>query len=148
MRAGGTEPLPDPEYDVGIFQQTADGTPIRPAGFREPQGVVAHLGREGLFDDVVGWGFTLALRDADPQAMLTPEHKALLESIRCNIVRLGREPGDGVTVELNDDYENFFATHGIVGFLSRPDFRIFAGIRAADEIPGLVDDLARQLYAT
>jgi 3-(3-hydroxy-phenyl)propionate hydroxylase len=146
MRAGGAEPLPDPEYDVGIFDADSAGGPVRPAGLREPQGVVQHGGRTGLFDDVVGWGFTLALRGADPRAGLSTEQQEFLGQIGCNVVQLGPESADGVTVERDDAYESLFAEHGIVGFVSRPDFRIFAGIRDAQEIPGLIAELERRLH--
>jgi 3-(3-hydroxy-phenyl)propionate hydroxylase len=145
MRAGGAEPLPDPEYDVGILQQDPAGKPLRPAGLREPQGIVEHAGRTGLFDDVVGWGFTLVLRGADPWAALDGDQRAFLERIGCNVVQLGSGSQPGITLERDDAYERFFAQHGILGFLSRPDFRIFAGIRAAAEVSAVVTDLARQL---
>jgi 3-(3-hydroxy-phenyl)propionate hydroxylase len=145
MRAGGTEPPPDPEYDVGIFKQDASGTPIRPAGLREPQGVVTERGRTGLFDDVVGWGFTLALRGVDPLQALSAAQRAFLDRIRCHVVQLGSEPAPGVTVERDDAYERFCSQHEIIGFLSRPDFRVFAGIRELQEVPRVVADLQRQL---
>jgi 3-(3-hydroxy-phenyl)propionate hydroxylase len=143
MRAGGAPPPPDPEYDTGIFH--ADGEePIRPAGLREPQGVVRYEGREGLYDDVVRWGFSLVYRGAVEPA-LTDSQRAFLSSIGCRIVRLAAEEAPGAAVELDDEYERYFREHGIVGFLSRPDFRVFAGVRSLDEIPTLVDDLERQL---
>jgi len=146
MRAGGTEPPPDPEYDVGVFKHDSDGTVKRPAGLREPQGVVAAGGRTGLFDDVVGWGFTLALRGVDPLQSLSAVQRAFLERIGCHVVQLGSEPGPGVTVECDDAYERFCSEHGIIGFLSRPDFRIFAGVSDPADLPELVADLERQLY--
>jgi hypothetical protein len=51
-----------------------------------------------------------------------------------------------VALELDDEYERYFRDHGIIGYLSRPDFRVFAGIRRPEEIPTLVDDLQSQLH--
>jgi 3-(3-hydroxy-phenyl)propionate hydroxylase len=143
MRAGGAPPPPDPEYDFGVLRHGADG-PVRPAGLREPMGVVRHEGEEGRFDDVVGWGFSLVLRGEDPAALLDDRQRAFLADIGCHVVQLGAG-GPGGAIELDDEYERWFAEHGVVGYLSRPDFRLFAGIRTPDEVPGLVDDLSTQL---
>jgi 3-(3-hydroxy-phenyl)propionate hydroxylase len=145
MRAGGTEHPPDPEYDVGILQ-VRDGAAVRPAGLREPQGVVRRGDVEGRFDDVTGpWGFSVVVRDADPASVLSAEQLETLSMLGAKLVRLSREPGDDAWVEQDGLYEDFFAEHGIVGYVSRPDFRLFAGLRSIDELPGVVDDLARQV---
>jgi 3-(3-hydroxy-phenyl)propionate hydroxylase len=146
LRAGGAPPPQEPEYDFGILE-IADGQPVRPAGLKEPQGVVSRDGQEGLYDDVVGWGFSLLLRGEDPAALLDEAQLAFLERIGCNAVQLGRDEGAGIAVELDDEYERFFAEHDIVGYIGRPDFRVFAGIRSTDDVPRLVDELERHLMA-
>ncbi|MEV4420736.1 bifunctional 3-(3-hydroxy-phenyl)propionate/3-hydroxycinnamic acid hydroxylase [Patulibacter sp. NPDC049589] len=148
MRDGGSEQPPDPEYDLGVLQME-DGVVARPAGLREPQGVVRRGAEEGRFDDVVGpWGFSLVVRDADATALLSDEQRAFLGTIGCKIVELSRDAGSKAWIEQDDDYEKYFSEHGIIGYLSRPDFRLFAGIRALDDLPGIVDDLREQLALT
>jgi 3-(3-hydroxy-phenyl)propionate hydroxylase len=144
MRAGGAPPPADPEYDVGVFH-AREGTLARPAGLREPMGAVRYEGREGRYDDVVGWGFKLVVRDADPRRHLSDRQQSFLEGIGCELVTLAGVEGPGAAVELDDEYARYFEQHGIVGFLSRPDFRVFAGIREPDEIPLVVEDLRSQL---
>jgi 3-(3-hydroxy-phenyl)propionate hydroxylase len=146
MRAGGMEQPPDPEYDHGIFAKDAGGAPIRPAGLREPMGVIRRGSAEGRLDDVVGWGFTLALRGSDPGAGLDAEQRAFLADIGCNLVQLGGDGPHSVT-ELDNEYERWLTEHDVIGYLGRRDFRVFAGVRSPAEIPGLVDDLASQLQA-
>jgi hypothetical protein len=114
---------------------------------REPMGVVRYGGREGRYDDVVGWGFSLVVRDMDGAERLSDDQRSFLAGIGCSIVTLGGTEGPGVAVEMDDEYERYLREHGIIGYLSRPDFRLFAGIRRAEEIPSLVDDLQSQLLA-
>jgi len=141
MRAGGTEMPEDPEYEVGILHKDADGVAIRPAGKREPMGLVRSGDQEGTFDAVAGWGFSLVLRGSNPAAELREDQRGLLARLGCKTVQLG---GDGL-VELDGEYERWFAENDVIGYIARPDFRVFAGIRSPEEIPGLVDDLASQL---
>ena len=144
LRAGGAPPPPEPEYDVGVFHG-AGGELVRPAGLREPQGVVRYEHKEGRFDATVGWGFSLVVRELDPLVDLDESQRAFLASINCKAVTLAKLDAPGVAVELDDEYERYFKHHTIIGFLSRPDFRIFGGIRSAAEIPRLVEDLKNQL---
>lgn len=146
MRSGGTEFPPEPEYDHGVFDSNDDG-PIRPAGTRAPMGRVRRGDTEGRFDDVVGWGFAIVARGGDPAAGLDPSRRALLEQIGCSVTRLGVD-GPGGVLELDDEYERWLGEHGVIGFISRPDFRVFAGIHGLDEIPALVDDLGARLGAS
>ncbi|HWD23831.1 MAG TPA: FAD-dependent monooxygenase [Acidimicrobiales bacterium] len=145
MRNGGTEHPPDPEYDAGILLMRDDQVQ-RPAGLREPQGVVRRGEVRGRFDDVVGpWGFSLVIRDVDPRRHLSGEQLSALEAIGCKLVTISADPGSTEWVEQDDLYERFFAEHGIVGYLSRPDFRVFAGIERPEQISSAVDALLGQL---
>jgi 3-(3-hydroxy-phenyl)propionate hydroxylase len=144
MREGGTPPPPDPEYDFGVFRHV-DDVIARPAGLREPQGEVEYDGRRGRFDEVLGWGFSLVVRDVDPADHLTEAQQAFLAQIGCKVVQLGAEQGDGVVVSLDGEYDRYFAEHGVIGYLARPDFRLFAGIRSIEEIGPVVDDLEGRL---
>jgi 3-(3-hydroxy-phenyl)propionate hydroxylase len=143
MRAGGQEFPPDPEYDFGIFHKNDDG-PIRPAGVRAPMGVVRQGEQQARFDDVVGWGFALVARGGSPDAELSDAQRNVLAEIGCTVTELGLD-GPGGVLETDDEYERWLHQHGVIGYIQRPDFRVFAGIRSLDEIPGLVDDLAVQL---
>jgi 3-(3-hydroxy-phenyl)propionate hydroxylase len=143
MRAGGQEFPPEAEYDFGTFHKDDEGL-IRPAGVRAPMGVVRRGKEEARFDDVVGWGFSLVARGGNPGAGLSDTQRAVLAEIGCTATQLGFD-GPGGVLETDDEYERWFTQYGVIGYIQRPDFRVFAGIRSLDEIPGLVDDLAAQL---
>ena len=68
----GTAPPPPPFPTIvaGVISHSPDGAPAPLAGTLTPQGVVRKDDAEGLFDDVVGRGFSLVAA-ADPHAVLT-----------------------------------------------------------------------------
>ena len=149
LRSGQAPPpsIDAPKLPTGILHRNPDGEISPYAGERMPQGIVKVDDRSGRFDDVVGWGFQLLARDADPFAVLSGEQRALLEDLRCVIVGVG-DPASGATVADSDGvYGQFFDDTGFAAVISRPDFYIFGGVPSLDDLPALVDDLGEQLGA-
>lgn len=145
---GGDVTLPPPlevGYDHGVLHRT-DGELAALAGTLSTQGRVAIGGREGLFDDVVGRGFALVGWQHDPTKALDDEQRAFLEAIGCRIVILSPRGSADVAQTLDDRYERFFAETGVVSYLARPDFRLFAGFASPDAVPEAIDDLRGQLH--
>ncbi|CAB4940793.1 unannotated protein [freshwater metagenome] len=143
LKSGGELPPPPtmPNLDFGILHR-ASGEVDRPAGLLGPQGPVEKDGVTGRFDDVVGWGFQLIVAGTDPLADLSDEHREFLAQINC----VAANVGDGGDVKpLDAEYMEYFATHGVMGVLVRPDYYVFAGIRSLDELPAIIDDLRGQL---
>ena len=94
------------------------------AGFLSVQGRVRHGGREGLFDDVVGAGWQLLLRDGTDVLPLA--------RLRLPGIVVADFGSRGNTVDLDGTYENWFARLGAAAILVRPDFYVFGTCCAAD----------------
>src|SRR5439155_22243556 len=74
--AGVTPPLPTPALGPGLL---LDGDPL--AGHLFLQGEVRRGNAAGRFDDVVGRGFALLGRSADPGSILPPDLAAFFASL-------------------------------------------------------------------
>ena len=107
------------------------------AGLLSVQGRVRHRGREGLFDDVVGPGWQLLLRDAG-------NVPSLAETRLPRLVVAAFGPG-GDTVDLDGTYANWFARLGADATLVRPDFYVF-GTSSATDVGALLKS-AERMYA-
>jgi len=106
-----------------------------------PQGVVRYAGKEGRFDDVMGWGFQLIAWGCDPADYLDTEQLRFLERIETAVVGLDE------TNDMTGAYAQFFRDYGICGLLARPDFIVFGVAQSPAELAGLVDSLRAQLEA-
>jgi hypothetical protein len=102
-------------------------------------------GREGRFDDLLGWGFQLITSAGDTARLLTAAEVAFLESIGGVTAAVGPEPGQGTVVDLDGAYLRFLAEHRISAVLMRPDFVVFGVAGAPDQVSGLVEQLREQI---
>jgi hypothetical protein len=111
------------------------------AGALFVQGRVADGGVPRLLDDVVGAGWRLVAVDPDVAATLPADALAWFTEIG----------GRVVTVDVSDDvdgtYRSWFAEHGVVAVLQRPDFHVFGSAAEPGGAGALVDDLQRCLAA-
>jgi 2-polyprenyl-6-methoxyphenol hydroxylase-like FAD-dependent oxidoreductase len=117
----------------------ADATPY--AGALFPQGRVRRGDASGLFDDVVGRGWTLLGRSGDPLAGLDRETAAFFASLGGIAAHVGR---DAPVRDLDGTYGEWFARAGVDVVLQRPDFYLF-GTAPAGGAGALVGDLRRAL---
>ncbi len=109
------------------------------AGRLGVQATVAMGGREGRLDDLTGGGFTLLARWGDPLAALAPEQRDFLAALGVRVVSLDRaEDLDGRATAFLDE-------HVLHAVLTRPDFYVFGGAGAPEELPVLIDDLRAQI---
>ncbi|MFD2272337.1 hypothetical protein ACFS07_17400 [Undibacterium arcticum] len=141
-------PPPFPSLTGGLLDRNANGEINAPAGLLSPHGTVRHKGLVGRFDDLVGLGFVLILRNAAHGTSVTPADRACLAGMNGKIVHLGdQEDGNGeeVIVDLDKKFTPFMDGHGIVAMLVRPDFYIYGGATAPSEISGLIERLAIDL---
>lgn len=128
----------DPIVGTGVLR-VEDGAPVGTVG---PQGVVAYRGRAGRFDDIVGGGFQLLGCGFRPDRHLSHEQRHFLDSIGSTRVAID-DVGDIVDTE--GAYRRYFAQHGIVAVLTRPDFVVYGVARSAEGLPALVESLRRKL---
>ncbi len=108
------------------------------AGLLSFQGIVEKGGRRGLFDDVVGGGFTLVGASIDPQAHLNDTNRAFLNSIGATIANFS---ADSDVTDVDDGYAKWFAGQGYEIALSRPDFYLFGAIADTRELNPMIDAL-------
>ena len=165
VRAGHMVCVVDPEAaarrDAGILASSAarGHAPPRPppsrlgagvtmdgnahAGLLAYQGIVEKDGRSGLFDDVVGGGFSLIGVDDDPAVHLDEENLRFLQTIGAHVVHVSQ---DAPVRDVAAGYATWFDRHGISAMLSRPDFYQYAATDApARDLNAIVDSLRQKL---
>ena len=100
--------------------------PARRAAVRPGPGG-ASTARTALLDDVVGAGWRLVTTD--------PAVAAPLARRRCRLVRrasAARSSTVAAVADVDGTYARWFAEHGVVAVLQRPDFHLFGAAAAAD----------------
>jgi 2-polyprenyl-6-methoxyphenol hydroxylase-like FAD-dependent oxidoreductase len=136
VKAGTSLPPPSVAIGPGVL---LSGDPH--AGQLFPQGRVQCGPTTGLFDDVVGRGWTLLSRSADPAANLDDDTAAFFASVGGISVHVGRQ---APVRDLEGTYERWFDCSGVDVVLQRPDFYVY-GTAAAGGAGGLVQQLRRDL---
>ena len=139
MRAALRDPAlavkPPPEPRLGDGGAYLSNDPH--AGLLSVQGRVRYRGREGLFDDVVGVGWQLLLRNVS-----NVPSSAGTRLTRLVVAAFG--PG-GDTVDVDGTYANWFARLKTDAILVRPDFYVFGTSSMADV--GALLASAERMYA-
>jgi 3-(3-hydroxy-phenyl)propionate hydroxylase len=133
--AGPTEIPPPPPITGGVTR------PDDPhAGELGRQGVVAHRGRVGRFDDVVAGGWVLISSGDDPA--LPGPLKAWWETIGGTTFAFG---GAEAVEDVDGTYGRWFDELGAVVVLQRPDFHLFGTAPRLGGATGLVAALRAAL---
>ena len=106
-------------------------------------------GREGRWDDVVGLGWCVVVRDADPADLLRPDQLRALEAIGVRVVGLASgRGGDRRVVDVEGRFNAFLKAHGAAAMVTRPDFYVFGGVSEAGGLAALVDEFLAALAAS
>ena len=135
-------PLPTHDTALGAGTWIADD-PL--AGVTSIQGRVAHLGRTGRFDDVIGreeW-FLLSSPDAGPD--LDDARRTQLMSFGGRALTIGPGGSGADVVDLDGTYGDWFSAHGIRHLLVRPDFYVAFTARDAAQLGERFDEIARSV---
>jgi 3-(3-hydroxy-phenyl)propionate hydroxylase len=142
LRSGQAPPPHVPPLVNGLLHRGRFDAVTAPVGHLSPQGRVRMNAREGLLDDLIGFGFQLV--SAQPlDDVLTDAGRTHLTHLGVQVVVLGDQPGQAI--DLDGTYERFFAEHGITAFLSRPDFYVYGVAATVTDVPDIVEDLASTL---
>lgn len=118
-----------------------DGSPC--AGELFLQADVERAGVRARFDDVVGAGWRL-VTIAEPR--IDDDLAAWFAGIGGTIVHIGSN--GGTVVDVDGMYAAWFADHGVVAALQRPDFVLFGTASEAEKIPGVLRALDVALGST
>lgn len=146
--AGEVPPLPPfPGLNDGaVYKDPRSGNASGLSGMLGVHGEIVHDGRRLRYDDAFGAGFQLLSIGADPLAGLSTAHKALLEHLQVNVVRLSLDGAAGTSRDLSGKYHRFLEEAGLQAVLVRPDFYIYGGVADLGELPQLLDALQRDLH--
>jgi len=134
---GLTDVPPFPPFTDGIVLA---GSPH--AGHLFLQGEVEHDARRGRFDDVFGAGWRLVTLAAP---VIEPELRQWFAGIGGGVVSFAGPNPDAVDVD--GSYGKWFADHGVVAALQRPDFVLFGTAAQASEAADLLRSLQSALAA-
>ncbi len=136
-RPGNHRTLGSASRRIADPEQWADGR-------LAPQGQVQVADKVGLFDDVVGGGWQLISRVADPADVLSEEAAIFPGSEQIGGVFADLSHADGPVVDVEGGYRRWFTERGCEAFLARPDFYVFAAGENAD-IPRFLSRLRQAL---
>ncbi|WP_447123975.1 bifunctional 3-(3-hydroxy-phenyl)propionate/3-hydroxycinnamic acid hydroxylase MhpA [Glaciimonas sp. GG7] len=143
-------PPPFPSLTQGLLDRNAEGELTVAAGLLSPHGTVRHNGRLGRFDDVVGLGFVLVLRNTAHAAALTQTDRDTFISMGGKIVYVGdQEDGSNASaiVDIDQKFSAFMDDHDLVAMLIRPDFYIYGGASDSADLSPLINHLKTALHA-
>ncbi len=150
MMEGGADPArvlppaPPPVLGEGVVHASADD-PL--AGTPCPQFRLAHQGRSGTFDEIVGPGFAVVALGRDPRAVLGAEALAVLAKIGAHLVQVVPPDIEGPDIYLDLDlgYTNFLTQHAMTALIVRPDHYVYAGVPILTDLGKLVTQLRHSL---
>jgi 3-(3-hydroxy-phenyl)propionate hydroxylase len=155
FKAGWRPPVFDlPSLEAGVL---ASVRPHPLTGKLCVQSDVRRGDTEGLLEDLVPrYRFNVLAYGFDPQAVLDQDQLTGLSRLEANLVRIdsaGSPPvayADDVVSsahvsDVNGDYGKWFAAHGVVAVIERPDFYVFGAAETDLDLPFLVNDLLAQL---
>ena len=129
-----TDIPPFPGISEGIILA---GTPR--AGELFVQGDVERDGARMRFDDAVGAGWRLV---TDGQVAVDGALAQWFTSIGGAVVAVG---GESALTDVDGAYGRWFAEHGLIAALQRPDFVLFGTAAAPSDVDGLVCALRERL---
>jgi 2-polyprenyl-6-methoxyphenol hydroxylase-like FAD-dependent oxidoreductase len=167
FKAGWRPPVFDlPSLEAGVLAQ------VRPHPLTGKLCIQADVRRgdtEGLLEDLIPrYRVNILAYGFDPRAVLDPDQLTGLSRLGANLVRIdsaGSPPvasaddtastdtvrfdevlGSVHVSDVDGDYGKWFAAHGAVAVIERPDFYVFGAAESDGDLSVLVDDLLAQLH--
>lgn len=148
MFLGGDAPPPPPfpQLEAGILHRNGDD--LAPgAGLLSPHTLVEGDGESGRFDDVVGTGFQIIVRNGSAADWLDSATLAALNRIGARFASLDETDTAGGLRDLAGRLVGFMAERGWAAMIVRPDFYIYGGVAGLDGLSELARDLLSDLAA-
>lgn len=103
---------------------------------------------EGLFDDVVGRGFIILARGANPVEALSEDDLRFWRALGGKFARMakdGANPVAGEILDVEGCYNRFMDEHCCNVIVKRDDYHIFGAGGNVDQLSGLLSELQKQL---
>ena len=141
----GQDGVPPPAFPLGpgLF---LEGDPLASQLFLQRE--VAHKGKQGLFDDIVGRGFCLIGRGENPAEYLSPDDEAFFTSIGGHLVSVSSSADESAdhVIDLSGEYNDWFKANHCAVVLTRPDYAIYGTSPDLAGVVQLVRSLREQLH--
>ncbi|MDT3445801.1 bifunctional 3-(3-hydroxy-phenyl)propionate/3-hydroxycinnamic acid hydroxylase [Pseudofrankia sp. BMG5.37] len=132
-------PAAPPRLGPGIL---ADDDTI--AGLLSIQSRVGYQGREGLYDDLVGYGWFVLT--SVPILECTAAAQVVLDRLGIRTLRVGPVAADGVDlVDVDGRYGQWFKDLDAQAVVVRPDFYIYAHVADLGSLSDVLERLGQQL---
>ena len=137
-------PRPVDPHDALLGHGTWDAND-KLAGKPSIQGLVAHAGRTGLFDDTVGRGWTLitAIDAADQQ--LTADQLARFSKAGGKVVTVGARKSGASVLDIENTYTQWLSDNKVSHVLIRPDYYIAGTASDAAGLKSMFDRVTGSL---
>ncbi|WP_394833406.1 bifunctional 3-(3-hydroxy-phenyl)propionate/3-hydroxycinnamic acid hydroxylase [Pendulispora rubella] len=146
LLSGQAPPVPEfPGLTSGILDFGPKGERVAPVGSLFPQRAIVRDGQSGFFDDIAGRGFLVVTVDPEVAAKVGQPAREFLQRIDRGVVTISRTPAPGALVDLDGFYADWFAKHGVVAVIVRPDYYVYGVARNADAVDALVARLQAAL---
>ena len=135
-------PLPTHEAVLGTGTWISED-PL--AGKTSIQGRVAHLGRTGRFDDIVGRDSWFLLTAVDAAADLDAERRQRFEEFGGRALTVGPAGSGAEVIDVDGVYSAWFAEHGVAHLVVRPDFYVAFTAKDRAQLDERFDRIARSV---
>ena len=140
---------PPPHIEDGIVP-ASDSPYAHPlAGTLGLQARVRTERGEGLFDDIFGASrfavLTFGGRASSVLSRGQLERLKALDAVVTEIQSADAPLRAGACADVEGRYREYFARHGVVALINRPDFNVFGAVRRLEDLPGLVEELFGRL---
>ena len=140
-------PPPFPHLIDGFLQRDTKGQITDPVGMLSPHGRILMNSKEGRYDDIVGLGFKLIVRNSQTLENIgTPEKQYLskLGVTAVHMVDAGTEKV-GAAQDLDKKFIPFMQEHQIEAMVIRPDFYVYGVTKESNGVNHLINDLVKDL---
>ena len=112
-----------------------------------PQGRICADRRKGLFDDVVGAGWSIVAAGPGVVEGLAPDRRAVWSGLGGRSGGVGSPEVPGGFEDIDGVYADWFARHGCAAVVMRPDWYLFGSAQDGAQLDTLLVRLAEELGA-
>jgi 2-polyprenyl-6-methoxyphenol hydroxylase-like FAD-dependent oxidoreductase len=138
-------PAPFPQLIGGLIHRDSNQSVSRGAGALAPHVMVRRAGVTGRFDDVVGLGFIVIVREGEPTRLLDAPLQSALALLPTRYVTLGDASSAHFIEDLDGRLASFMTRNGWEAMVTRPDFYVYGGTAKVSGLPILIHDLLDDL---